>query len=207
VAFPTTGILDDCNRTDENPLSDGGKWGDRNNNFDLALAGNRIGGTNSGALSSMFWSLATYGPDCEAYITVTTLPSATAYIRLWVRVQNPGAVGETGYMMQWSNDANGCRIFKETARETYTMIAQDAAARYTTNDQLGLGALGSDITVYKTGASVLTVNDTTTSAAGNLALGCRDTVAKLLNFGGGTRVVVSPDVLSMQTHVFGHSVW
>lgn len=188
--FPTTGILDNFNRANETPLvgATGTEWAGRNTGFDLTLAGNDVGGGGSGQTSSRYWTVATYGPDCEAYITVTILGGSTAYIRLWLRLQNPGAAGETGYMMQWSNDANGCRIFKETARETYTQLAQDTAARHAANDQLGFEAVGTAITVYKNGTSVLTTTDSTTTGAGNLALGLRDTQYVVDDFGGGTSV-------------------
>lgn len=206
MAFPTTGILDDFDRPDESPLSDGGKWADRNNNGDLQVLNNKAQGiVGSTTLNSNYWADSVFGPASEAYITVATLPNAD-YIRLWLRLQNPGAVNETGYMMQWANDANGLRIFKETARETYTMLAQDAAARFVATDQLGFEAIATDLTVYKDGVAELGVSDGTTTAAGNIALGCRSNTCTLSDFGGGT-VVSATDVLSMQTHVFGHSVW
>lgn len=185
MAFPTTGILDNFDRANENPLSDGGNWGDRNVAGELQLLNNKAQGvTGSTTLNSRYWTAVTFGPDCEAYITVATLPNQD-YIRLWLRIQNPGAVGETGYMMQWQNDANGVRIFKETAREAYTALAQDAAARFVVTDQLGFQAIGTSLTVYQNGTSVLNTTDATITDAGNIALGVRSNTVTLDDFGGG----------------------
>jgi hypothetical protein len=193
MAFPTTGILDDFNRADENPLSFGGKWAARAgtaSDSQLQIISNVVAwGAAAGALGSRYWADSTFGPDCEVYATVTTLSGTAAdYVRMWLRLDTPGASAENGYMMQWSNDANGCRIFKENTRESYTQLAQAAAARFTTNDQIGFEAIGTALTVYKNGVSVLTITDATHAGAGNIALGIRNNVTRLDNFGGGTTV-------------------
>lgn len=199
MAFPTTGILDDFNRADESPLVGGTNWGDRNAAGDLKLASNKVQGiTGSTTLNSRYWTPSTFGPDCEAYITVSTLPNAD-YFRLWLRLQNPGAAGETGYMMQWENNANGLRIFKETARETYTMLVQDAAARFVAGDQLGFEAISTTLTVYKNGTSALSTTDATTSAAGNIALGIRSNTCTGDDFGGGTVVTATNKPKTLMT--------
>ena len=193
MAFPTTGILDDFNRADETPLSGGGNWGDRNTSQDLSLVSNRVGGAGVNQLSSEYWTVATYGPDCEVYVSATRLASygTGSYVRLWLRIQNPGAANETGYMMQWLNNASGCSIFKETSREAYTSLATSSTPRFAANDQIGMEAIGTTITVYQNGTSVLSTTDATTTGAGYLAIGCRSTIFRLDDFGGGTVVPAS----------------
>jgi len=208
MGFPTTGILDDAQRADENPLSFDGRWGDRIAADDLQLLSNQFAGTVGGTtLNSRYWTPTLFGPDAEAYITVPTVGNSGDYTRLWLRIQNPGAGGETGYMMQWApTDANGVRIFRETARETYTMLAQDTGQHFANNDTLGFEAIGTSLTVYKNGVAVLNTTDGTILAPGNIALGCRNTLPRLVNFGGGT-VVVANQVLAMQSHIMGHNFW
>lgn len=192
MAFPTTGILDDFNRPNESPLSDGGNWLSRNTTAnELQLVSHFARGVDATTLSSRYWSPQTYGPNCEAYVSAVRAVNYTTddYVRLWLRITNPGAAGETGYVMQWSNDVNGLRIFNETARETFSTIAQDAAARWGVagaTDQLGIEAVGTNVTVYQNGTSVLTVSDSTYTAAGYLALGVKDNDTDMTNFGGGT---------------------
>lgn len=188
MAFPTTGILDDFNRANENPLSGGGDWGDRITNNDLQLLSNRAAGTGANVLNSRFWAADTFGPASEVYCTVPVINVSPDYLRLWLRLNGAGSAAENGYMMQWTNDANGCRIFREASLESYTQIAQNAAARMVAADQIGIGAIGSDITVYQNGSVVVTVSDATFSGAGQLALGCRSTVFRMADFGGGTIV-------------------
>lgn len=194
MAFPTTGILDNFNRADENPLvgATGTEWGDRIANDDLSIETNLVRGQTVGTLASRYWAAATFGPDCEAYCSINHTPNTAAdYLRLWARLQNPGAANETGYMMQWSNDANGARIFKETARESYTQLAQASAARFTEADVIGIELIGTTIRLYKNGTSVLSTTDATTGTAGFIALGGRGTSFRWDDFGGGTVVVPS----------------
>lgn len=188
MAFPTTGILDNFNRADENPLDGGGNWGDRLTNNDLQILSNRAAGTGANVLNSRYWAASQFGPDCEVYYSVPVINVSPDYLRLWIRIQNPGAANETGYMMQWLNDANGCKIFKETARESYSQLAVNAAARFAANDQIGMEAIGTTITVYQNGTSVVSVSDGTTTGAGYIAIGCRSTIFRLDDFGGGTVV-------------------
>lgn len=189
MAFPTTGILDNFNRADENPLvgATGTEWGDRNTNDDLSIETNLVRGQTVGTLASRYWAAATFGPDCEAYCSVNHTPNTAAdYIRLWARIQNPGAVGETGYMMQWSNNTSGARLFVETARETFTQLAQNASARYADGDVIGIELIGTSFKLYQNGTSILSVTDGTISLAGNIALGGRGTSFRWDDFGGGT---------------------
>ena len=191
MAFPTTGILDDFNRADENPLDGGGNWGDRVANNDLQLLSNQAAGTAANVLNSRYWAASTFGPDCEVYYSVPVINVAPDYLRLWLRIQNPGAANETGYMMQWLNSSAGCTIFKETAREAYTQLATLSTPRFAANDQIGMEAIGTTITVYQNGTSVLSTTDATTTGAGYIAIGCRSTVFRLDDFGGGTSVTAA----------------
>lgn len=185
MAFPTTGILDDFNRANENPLSNGGKYNLIAANTALQVVSNQCTGTGA-SVNAARYNVSSFGPDSEAYMTVTTVPG-TSYVRLWLRFTNPGA-SETGYMMQWSNDANGCRLFKMTSQDTYAQIAQNAAATYVNNDVIGFEAIGSQLTAYKNGTSVVTVADGTYATAGNIGIGINGTTGIVDNFGGGTRV-------------------
>jgi hypothetical protein len=203
VGSPTTPILDTFDRANEDPLSGGGNWQDRNNNNQLLIASNQCRGKTAGVLSTNYWAANSFGPNQEVYVSVPVIPSTAAdYLRFYARLTNPGAASETGYVMQWSNDANGCRIFAETARETFTTIATNAAARTVAGDLLFFELAGSNITVYQNGVSVLTVSDSLFTTGGNLGLGGRGIVYRFDDFGGGS--TAASDVLSMQTHVGRH---
>lgn len=184
-------VLDDFNRADENPLSLGGLWDTRNTSTALKVVSNQAAGT-SVALNSRYWTTKFTSADSKISIDVPTLGATDDYVRLWLRITNPGAAGETGYMMQWGpSDAPGVRIFKETARETFTQIAQDTTKHYVAGDTIAFEAVGTAITVYLNNVPVLTVTDSTYTAAGYVALGARGVNIRLDNFNGtsqGNRV-------------------
>lgn len=191
MSFPTTPVLDDCQRPDEAPLSDGGQWSTRNVVSNLSLESQRIRTQAASGFGSMYWNAAVFGPDSEVYFTVTTLPGATSYLRLYLRLQNPGQAGETGYMCQFRNSDTSVNIYRETSKETFTSIATTGSVSFTTNDVLGFAVAADQLAAYKNGASVLTGTDATISAAGNIAIGGLNNGYRLLNFGGGTTVLAS----------------
>jgi len=185
MAFPTTGILDNFNRANEDPLANS-TWTKITGSQNLKIVSNICQGSPFNQLSGAYWSATTFGPDSEAYVTVLVIPGGANYVRLYARLTSPGGA-QNSYFMQFSNDSNGCRIFIESGG-TPTAIAQDAAARYVANDVLGFEVIGSTLTVYKNGASVLSTTDATFSAAGFIGLGARQSTAQLDDFGGGTVV-------------------
>lgn len=179
-------LLDSFDRANENPLSGGGNWNKNNFSPALQLVSNAATGNSAIALSFGYWTPATFGPNCGTSIIVTTLPANTAnYVRLYVRLNDPSQSLTSGYFFQWSNDANGCRLFRIDAGTT-VQLTQAAAARYTTNDVLMLTANGSTLAVVNNGVQVLTATDATYGAAGSIALGARDTTTRLDVFRGGT---------------------
>lgn len=179
-------VLDDFNRANENPLTDGGKWLSRNANFNLQLLSNRCAGLGS-VLNSMYWAAATFGPNCGAFVTIPVLGGSSDYVRLYLRLASPGTLSESGYMAQWINSGtSGLIIFKETTREAFTTLAQNTALTYAAGDVITFTAVSNVLTVLKNGASVLTVNDSSFIRTGNLALGMRATTIRGDDFGGGT---------------------
>lgn len=185
---PTTPILDDFDRADENPLSDGGKWSTRGGASDALLVVSHLCGGASGpsTLKSEFWNAASFAANQEVYVNVPVLGASADYVRLWLRLTGAGTSLEKGYMMQWSNDANGASIFKENLRDAFTSLIQNTALRFAANDQLWFQASGTTLTIYQNAVSVLTVNDSTLTTGGNIALGMRNTTIRCDSFGGGS---------------------
>jgi hypothetical protein len=192
VAFPTTGVLDDFNRADgavgSNWTADpnGSSWPTFN------VSSNTLAGT--GADSWMTWNVADYGPDCEAYATVTTAPGAGKTFELDIGVLNSGSASIDGYAVDWKIDTNSFRIFRMD-NGVYTQLSIFTSA-IDVNDKAGFERDGSTLTVYKyvhgmwalAGAST---SDATYSSAGKLQIAISDTVGRLDDFGGGTTVVAS----------------
>ena len=196
AVVPFAQVIDNFNRTNENPLSFSGRWVGGEVSTFLQVTSNKATGTSTSQLSSRDWDETKFAADQECYITVTTLPSTGAnYIRLYVRKSVHGST-YNGYMVQWSNDANGCRIFRSDAG-TLTQIAQDTSATYAANDVILLRAEGTTITVYKNGVSVLSVVDSNYNASGYVALGCRDTTTRLEDYGAGELQDVATATVTM----------
>lgn len=183
--IPNTPVLDDFNRANENPLSDGGKWSTRGTGVNLQVVSNAATGGNNTGLSSDYWNPSTFAANQEAYFTINAIAATGGfYVRLWLRLANPGASTEHGYMMQWPNNAPPS-IFKETARETYTNLGTAGSGSYSVGDQIDFRASGTSLTVYQNGTSVHSVTDATFSNSGNIAFGCKGNTWALDDFGGG----------------------
>lgn len=187
MAVPSTSVLDNFNRADEATLSGGGNWAASPSTGNaLKLVSNAVNGKTGSIANESYWTPgSSFGPDCEAYCTVVTIGGG--YLRLHVRVTNPAsATVRTGYMMQWSNDSNGCRIFRETSTGSFTQLAQSSGARYVSGDVVVLNATSSTIAVYNNGTLVLSVTNTVITAAGYIILGCGSNNWVIDDFGGGT---------------------
>lgn len=184
MPVPFAPVLDNFNRA-----SLGANWGARGGGTNLMqiVASVRATGTGPGTLNYAYWIPAAFGPDCECfYKLVSALVSSGDYIRLYVRIQSVATASESGYMMNWDNTA-GCKILKYATRESsQTLLAINGSARFALNDQIVFRAVGTTLTVYQNGTSVVSVTDSTTAAAGNVAMGIRDGVGGLDDFGGGT---------------------
>ncbi len=177
-------ILDNFNRANENPLSDGGKWAHSN----MQLISNAATSGLNGTTTVAFWNPTTFGPDCAAFVTVGALPASGNGFGLYLRTTNPGVGTENSYLMQWGPtvSAGGCTIYKETASGSFTQLAQNTALVYIVGDVIKFEAVGTTLTAYKNGVSVLSVSDATYGSAGYFGLRSRDTTLRLDDFGGGT---------------------
>src|SRR2546426_7508013 len=83
--FPTTGVLDNFNRANENPLGNGtwtNPWATGDGN--LRILSNVVA-VVSGGFSDAYWSAASFGPDAEAFVTITTLGVTNDVYYLGVR--------------------------------------------------------------------------------------------------------------------------
>ncbi len=103
MAFPTTSVLDDFNRADENPLSGGGNWALLNSlGAPLKSVSNQVG-ESTNALNESYWAASNFGPDCEVFCTFSVVPTAAGGMRLYVRIQGEGGASTwDGYSLRTS---------------------------------------------------------------------------------------------------------
>ncbi|MDP3768425.1 MAG: hypothetical protein Q8S13_10455, partial [Dehalococcoidia bacterium] len=124
VVFPTTGLLDAFTRADENPLANG-TWA--GTYFSAGAACKLVSNAAKAAdvFANSYWSAATFGPDSEAFCTVTTLANQEACD---IRLQAPGTTGVDGYEGFVNNTPAG-QIF-QIDNEVETQIGADISLSF-----------------------------------------------------------------------------
>ena len=91
--FEPLTTLDTFNRADENPLSDGGRWGNGvigAGEGPLRLLSGQLAGTKT-TTTTGWRTNASYGPDVEVWTRLTTLPGTPNSVRLYARLVQPGS--------------------------------------------------------------------------------------------------------------------
>jgi hypothetical protein len=193
--FPASGILDDFNRANEGPPPSANWTGfvGLSQGDNLEVISNQLGTTTTDA--SAWWNVSTFGPDCEVYCTLPVVSGANVY--LYARGANPGTGTLDAYLVFWSSGGNvfTYRIDNDILTQLGTQVALSLAA----NDKLGLEVVGDDLTIYADTAGSWTSRDAhvdaTYSAAGFIAIGTNNTASRFDDFGGGTVVAASTDVM------------
>src|SRR5512139_2222498 len=100
MAFGATSVLDNFNRTAEDPLSGGGNWTNqiRSGDDDLRTNGTQAYTDFATQQASAWWNPSTFGAACEAYITVATKPADSGRASILCRLASPGTGNCDGYL-------------------------------------------------------------------------------------------------------------
>ena len=186
---PSTPILDSFTRADENPLA--GNWTDKISTSDgnLQVLSNQLANT-AAARGTAWYNSNTFGPDCEAYITIPTLQASVDGIGLFLRVTNPGTASAAGYMC-WYIQSLGFRIWKLTSGTTFTpLVGYANPGVLSAGDKIAFSAIGSSLKVAGLHSGVWTdyhsVTDSSFGGAGFIGvIGPADTTWRIDDFGGG----------------------
>lgn len=190
MAFPATPILDNFNRANQNPPSS--SWSAVTLLGNLAVVSNQCKANAAGNCGN-YYNPATYGPACEAYVTIVTKGGTGDEVDVWLRAQQPGsAFTIDGYLVAWQvaagTDQLLIRRVDNGVATTLTTIGQEM----NNGDVLGIRGVGSTITAHVNGVQVGSATDSTYAAAGNLLLGILNTTFVLDDFGGGTIIPGGP---------------
>lgn len=188
MPFPTTSILDSFGRADEGPPPSA-NWTDVSGTNGLKVISGTVGA--DGADGTSYWSASTFGPDCEVYVTLSTLPNDDSDAGVFLR--SDGTLNEGYSIIVRRDDALGDTIklicAPSTILDTYTITLQ-------AGDSFGIRAHLAKIEVFykATGAtsytSIITATDLTWSGAGYIGIGSLgDTNSRLDDFGGGAFVI------------------
>lgn len=179
MAFPTTPVIDDFNRADTGPPPSA-SWTTYS-----TYAGHKVVSNQLQASANNSWSHYTaqdFGPDCEVFVTcVTASPGA---FMPTLRATDIGGVGtEDSYIFYIATGTGG--IYRDD-NEVSTLLGSTFSCSLTTNDQVGLSAVGTTLSAYKNGVLLSTSSDTTYQSAGKIGLYNQISGDTSDDFGGGT---------------------
>lgn len=192
VYYPTTPVLDDCNRANESPISFGGRWNVLNDiTLYPSVVGskidtNRIISTSLPNSSTALWLPSTFS-DCEVWAECNSTQTNT--VAFFCRVGTPGTGTTTGY-----------RLVVSGASFTLARITNSVATTLSTFSlgvpgllgRIMMRAVGSRLSVNFWRSSdilqnwyeVLSAEDATYST-GSLALAMNGSFPGFTKFGGG----------------------
>jgi hypothetical protein len=194
MPFPTTPIIDNTTRANENPLgTHGGVWGTRTNIQLLSNALRAIANTDWWAITASN----TTSADCEFYLTVSANPTApSGLLRLILRLDEGT---NNFYYLQFYNYA-GSNIFGNCFIARYRNGIDEVLSSVLTNvpiapgNQIGFGVAGTTLTAYVNGTTLVSATDTGTAitAAGKLQFLGTDATGAFSAVGGGPLVTTPP---------------
>ena len=207
---PTTGLLDTFNRANGGV---GTNWSliKPTGYAVMNIAGNAAVDSSSTAFAWNYWNAASFGPDSEAYVTVSSY-GASDVIRIGARVSGAGTSSASGYYVAVSATGAWSILRIDNGGSPITLAAgvtQTLAA----GDELAIRIVGSVVSAlhytHATGWAQLLSYDTSHdstryTAAGNLALEYK--TSSLDDFGGGTIPTASAPVDQSLPVVVGSAV-
>jgi hypothetical protein len=202
MANPTTGVLDDFNRADENPITGGGRWitPTPSSGANIQVISNEAGTTDSSGGSEAYWLPQRFAADQEVFATCTTKPdtgnwfflncridsndSASAFVssHFWVCYSGTGAGGTDHIALRRFSSAFG------------QVDLATADISWSSGDKFWMTALGDVYTCYRDSGSGYTqelqATDTQYNQAGFISFQLKNHVVRIDGFGGGS---VAPD--------------
>ena len=187
MAFPTTGILDNFNRGDEGPPPSS-NWTDILNG--LKVVGNEVKGNSTNQYNWSCWNVGTFGPDCEAYITMSdNMTNGGRGTCLRCTTLDSGTID--GYLSGWyaANDEE-LRIYR-IDNGGFTQLGASVSWISDVGDKIGGEAIGGTIKCYVDDggagwAEKLSRDDATYGDAGYVGYRIFKHLEASDDFGGGT---------------------
>ena len=149
-AFPVNGIIDNFNRADESPLTDGGAW----TRFDttalpgtLKVVGNQCL-LNAAATGSGYYRNPAMYIDAEVYCTIVTKPADTMTMELVVRLQGTVTTSPNGYKLRLVPAAGTDVITLRRMTAGVTTQLASFSQEVSNGDSLGLSVAGTVLTAW-----------------------------------------------------------
>lgn len=201
----TTGVLDDFNRPDESPLSDGGKWSQTDSGIGPALVLHNHGATHvsPGVTGSSYWNVFTTDGDMEVW-GVGTGGGAPGIAWALDMVTQPGG-GSTadGYRFRMEQSTGGtASVLYRFTNAGFTQLASSSG--WGSGGMMLIRRVGNNIECWdstdggSTWTNDITVTDTTYMTGMYVGCGIRDNSGSQLldwtSIGGGAPVTFVPQI-------------
>jgi len=197
MADPT--LVSDFTGADENPLSEGGNWANLNTSSNpFKRLSNAAGASVNLANNASYWTPGNFGPNLEAYVTLTTLTAGTAGMAFRIQGEG-GAATWDGYIAVAAN--SGITIYR-VLDGALTVIGSDSTA-FVSGDKIGVSITGTLITTWRQASGsaawvqCVQAADATYSAAGKIGLFATRTANALDDFFAGTDTALWARMLSV----------
>jgi hypothetical protein len=196
MTFPTCGILDNFNRTNEGPPPSA-SWNTGSTDSFKVVSNTCV--PNEAYGSGNYW-LTSLGPDIEAYITIKTALNANAdYFTLGVRTTDGATPIETGYVIRYTKLAGTDTLVLGRIDSSVLTALATYNQEISANDSIGISAIGNILTAYykasggswtTLGTYDITSDATKYTTAGYIAINDYEITNAIVldDFGGGTVV-------------------
>jgi hypothetical protein len=193
MAFPTTPVLDNFTGTngDDLPVYSANWQATPTGGAPLEIQSNAATGTSAGGNNTNSWATS-FGPDCEVYVTISTVAAAGNVILLFARGVQTGSLATVdGYVLRYAPAAGTDTLtIQSVTNGTQTSIGAAFSQEISAGDSIGLECVGTTLTCYykpSGGAwgSLFSRTDSTYTAAGQIALFSTSTGVRFDAFGGG----------------------
>jgi hypothetical protein len=197
-AFPTTGVLDAFTGTNGTDLPVySANWTTIDSYNTLEIQGNAATATVNENDNGNYWDIATFGPNSEVFLTMSTKPVNGLDVALLSRMVGVAGPVFDGYGLdfyaQAANDEAG--VYSVT-NGIWTLIgAVDSSTEWAAGDGVGLevtGANPASLQMYRNTGTWAAFGTARSNSdyddAGNIGLYTASTTARMDDFGGGTVV-------------------
>ena len=190
LAPPQTPVLDDFNRPNEDPLSQGGAWASTSfggSGITLEVISNQAAQNETTGFAASYRTADVSG-DAEVYATVSVAPGNNEYMDLYLHLQQPAELSVAGYRARWHHWAGTDSITIQRFDAVGTTNLVFANLEPPAGDTLLLRRRGNGLELWRKNAGVWTQLATTQDAtyqSGKLGLGSITDHGFWDNFGGG----------------------
>jgi len=205
MAAPTTPILDQFNRADQN--LDTGNWAGPFTGTvgPLKILSNEVASMSGTYGTDSYWIAESFGVDQEVYATCTVKPDpneGSIFQGVWLPLRiidpHPGLSIHSGYFLAMDSQVGTDDIYIYRFDSGAGTIIEGVSLEYSAGDKFLFRAVGSLLTGYRNDgggwAEIISTVDTTYVVGGWIGLHIEGSTGRWDDFGGGNYVPFVPQI-------------